>query len=170
MQGGPRHGPSCIFHPQAPLASPSLHPTVCSELETTCHPDPGAHPLPIQPHGRYGGGGQGISAFREHTLAGAAVMWEAEHASPSLGHRPASELHEERTGQRVPLAASARSESSELVGARQGWGSVGAEATPGSREACLRGTPAPASIRPKSQPGRLLQKHLEFSFVLHLPR
>lgn len=146
------------------IASPSLHPTACSELEGTCHLDPGAKPVPREPQGGY----RGSPAFREHSLAGAAAPWEEEHARPSLGPRPASELQEERAGRTLLPAASARSKSSELVGFRLGWGSMGAEATPGSREACPRGTPAPASIHAKSQPGRVLQR-LEPAFVLHLP-
>lgn len=51
------------------------------------------------------------------------------------------ELLEDRAAQRTP-AASARSKSSELVGAQQGWGSVGVEATPGSREAFSEGHPS----------------------------
>lgn len=50
------------------------------------------------------------------------------------------ELLEERAAQRTPPATSARSKSSAFVGAQRGWGSVGAEATPGSREAPPRGT------------------------------
>lgn len=57
-------------------------------------------------------------------------------------------LQGERAGDRVLPAASAKSESSELVGAWQGWVSVGAEATPGSREAFLRAPQLPLASVP----------------------